>query len=578
MNSITKKLQKLIYPSLYFFHANPKRSVIIVIALLFSGLAEAFSFAALLPLINVAVKGEIETSSKLGLYISRIFEFVHLQPSLGIILASIVLLMILKSLLMFFAMKESGYASAEIAADLRSQMVQLLSGAEWSYFVRQKKGILSAAIGTEPDRAATIFVLTGRLIATLIQITVYSVIAFGISVKVTLGSFVVGGLIMLLFRGLIKTARSAGEKQTINQKSLLANLIDGLTGMKPLKAMSMEYKLEQYLRNDIDLLCKARKQGVLSKVLMGYLQEPLQIVPISVGLYFLLKYWINDLESFLVLILLFYRTLQRISILQNEFQDIISVSPSFWFVSEIMNNVKDKQEKIIEGVIPTFKNSIKLKEVTFSHDVKPVLTSVSMEIPKGHIIALVGGSGSGKTTIADLIIGLYRPGSGKILIDDVDLSTIELTQWRKQIGYVPQETFLFNDTIKQNVTLGDDMITDDQVSNALEKAGAAGFVKQLEKGIFTIVGEQGFLLSGGQRQRIALARALVRQPSLLILDESTTSLDPITEREIVLTLANLKKKVTILAVSHQPAIKSIADTVYELNKGKISTASSISYN
>src|SRR5690606_21587447 len=152
--------------------------------------------------------------------------------------------------------------------------------------------------------------------------------------------------------------------------------------------------------------------------------------------------------------------------------------------------------------------------------------------PKGKLTTLIGPSGAGKTTLSDVLLGLVRPRSGQILVDGVPLEELNLEQWRELVGYVPQELFLFHDTVMNNVTLGDPHITPEEVREALEAAGAWSFVEQLPQGMDTVVGERGTLLSGGQRQRISIARALVRKPKLLLLDEVTSALDPATEAEI----------------------------------------------
>ena len=190
-----------------------------------------------------------------------------------------------------------------------------------------------------------------------------------------------------------------------------------------------------------------------------------------------------------------------------------------------------------------------------------------MTLPAGAFIAVVGSSGAGKTTVADLIIGLLRPQRGDVWIDDLPLGDIDATAWRRMIGYVPQETFLFHDTVMANVTLGEPGISRADVETALRRAEAWEFVAALPDGVDTVVGERGARLSGGQRQRIAIARALVRNPALLILDEATTALDPETEAGIVATVKRLTGRLTVLSISHQPAMQSAADFVYQLDTG-----------
>ena len=216
-----------------------------------------------------------------------------------------------------------------------------------------------------------------------------------------------------------------------------------------------------------------------------------------------------------------------------------------------------------------FQREIRFENVVFGYAEKPVLDGVSLVIPAGGFVGIGGVSGAGKTTVADLIIGLAQPQQGHILIDGVSLTEIDLTAWRKQVGYVPQEMFLFHETIYNNVVLGDTSIGRAEVQEALRAAGAWEFVSRLPDGIDTVIGERGGRISGGERQRIAIATALVRKPRLLLLDEVTTALDPHTEAEICATLSRLSGQVTIVAISHQPALMNEVKTLYRLDRGQV---------
>jgi ABC-type bacteriocin/lantibiotic exporter with double-glycine peptidase domain len=188
------------------------------------------------------------------------------------------------------------------------------------------------------------------------------------------------------------------------------------------------------------------------------------------------------------------------------------------------------------------------------------------------VALLIAPSGAGKTTIADLVLGLVRPDGGAVYVDGVEVGELDLHAWRSQVGYVPQEMFLLHDTVLRNVSLGDPALSRDDVEEALRRAGAWEFVARLPDGVDDVVGERGSLLSGGQRQRIQVARAIVHHPRLLILDEVTSSLDPETERRLWESVARLRGETTILAVSHQPTLASIADRVYHVEGGEVRLA------
>jgi len=222
------------------------------------------------------------------------------------------------------------------------------------------------------------------------------------------------------------------------------------------------------------------------------------------------------------------------------------------------------------GTRPTLEKEILFEAVRFSYGDKPVLNGVSLTIPAGGFVGIAGHSGAGKTTIADLIIGLGQPQDGRVRIDGIPLPEVDLTAWRKMVGYVPQEMFLFHETIYNNIVLGDASIDREDVAAALRSAGAWDFVSRLPEGMDTLIGERGGRISGGERQRIAIAAALVRKPKLLVLDEVTTALDPATEAGICATLRNLAGTVTIVAISHQPALMDEVGILYRVEDGRVS--------
>ena len=184
--------------------------------------------------------------------------------------------------------------------------------------------------------------------------------------------------------------------------------------------------------------------------------------------------------------------------------------------------------------------------------------------------SFIGPSGAGKTTLVDLLCGLHQPSGGQILIDGIPLDELDIQHWRQQIGYVTQENSLLNSSIKDNVTLGDPSYSSDEVTTALAKSKALDFVAKLPLGIETLVGENGAQLSGGQRQRILIARALVHSPRLLILDEATSALDSETELALSQIFKELSREITVISISHRPAIVDVSDHVYQLGDGKLS--------
>jgi ATP-binding cassette subfamily C protein len=288
------------------------------------------------------------------------------------------------------------------------------------------------------------------------------------------------------------------------------------------------------------------------------------------GLYAALVWWNTELETVVLLALLFWRALTRVNGIQNEYQDLARVESAFWSLNEAVSRASSETELTTGGEKPVLSRDITFRNVAFSYGDRRVLNNICLRVPSGSFTALAGPSGAGKTTIADLVVGLIRPQEGDVYVDDLPMSDVDMRAWRSMIGYVPQETILFHDTIYANVTLANPALTPTDAEAALKAAGAWEFVSRLPQGIHTTVGERGAKLSGGQRQRIAIARALVRKPALLVLDEVTSALDPETEAEICSTLMRLKGTMTVFAISHQQALVDVADIVYFLsNRGTL---------
>jgi ATP-binding cassette, subfamily C, bacterial len=554
----------------YFIMAYPIRSVVMVVCFLFSGLAEGISILTFLPVIELVSSGKVVENSSAGRFIGTLLDFAGLAPSLSVMLGLIVAGITAKSALLMLAMKQAGYTIAHVTSDLRLKQLKALLAAKWDYFVSQPTGHLANAISTEALRASTAYHHAILLISTIIQVGVYSVVALWVSWRLTLGSLVIALLILFILKGFIKISREAGGRQTELMKALVGRLTDMLQGIKPIKAMAREDHIQVLLESETEDIKKAQQRHVLASEFLKAFQEPCLVIMIAVGIYYVLTYGHQSFAIILVMIFLFNKLLNRVYLAQSCFQELSMNESALWSLLASIEHTQRERETDPGTQKPVKINKgIYLDSLKFSYGKKVVLNNASLVIPAGQIVVIVGHSGTGKTTVADLIAGLFRPQTGTIYIDDTPLDQLNLRSWRHLLGYVPQEMFLFHDTIYKNISLGDHTLSRPDAEAALRLAGAWNFVSGLQSGLDTVIGERGSKLSGGQRQRLALARALVRKPKLLILDEATTALDPETERAICQTLEQLKGDMTILAISHQPAIMEIADKIYDLSSGVI---------
>lgn len=552
-----------------FMRAYPGRSVIMVLCLLLAGVFEGVGVASVLPLLNLVLSQEGAAPNVLEKVAAEVFSLFGLEPSIPLLLLVIVVVMILKSVFTLIAMRQVGYTIAHIVTELRLQMLRALFRARWSYFIRQPIGVFTNAMSTEAERLSKGYHHGCVVLAGTIQVLVYLLIAFMLSWQITLASIAGGIVVTFLLVPLIKMARRAGKKQTESFKVLLVRLTDLLKGIKPIKAMGRIDQLGPLLEAESIRLKNALRQKVLSTELLRALQEPLIVVLMCSGLYLALSYRTEGITGFMVLAVLFYRALTRMAKIQKEYQSMGLDESAYWSFQKRLEQVQSVGEEVNGLLNPSFDEVIKFDQVTFGYEDKEILSDVSFEIPQGSLVVITGESGVGKTTLVDMISGLITPKQGRVLVDDIPLDQINTLRWRRRIGYVPQEMFLFHDTLLNNVTLGDRSIPRPEVEGALREAGAWDFVSSLSEGLDTVVGESGARFSGGQRQRISLARALVNRPRLLILDEMTASLDPVTEAAICETLLQLLGRMGIVAISHQQALVQAAGRVLRVREGGV---------
>ncbi len=561
---------------LAFFRAYRWQTVLMMLALLLSGVAEGVGVSALLPLLNIALGPEAgsaipgasgEDQSEFEQVILDVLAFFGIAPTLGSMLLIILGGVTFKSVFLLLAQRQVGYTAAQVSTDLRLQLLRAILRSKWEYFLHQPVGRLTNAMASEAQRAATAFVNGTTALTFLIPGIIYAGVAFALSWRASLVAIAAGVVVIGLSHFLVNITRKAGMKQTRLMKSLMANLTDTLQSVKPLKAMSREYLADQVLAHDTNLLNKSQRRQVLSAAMLNSGQELMFTAFICLGIYVAMEKFDMALTTVMVLVVALGRAFSYFGKVQKQYQKLAEGESAYWSLTESINAAETAQEDLKGGIAPRFDKSLTLENVHFSYDKHAVFKGLSLQIDAGSLTTLVGPSGSGKTTIIDMAIGLLRPQSGEVLLDGVPLRDLDISQWRRMIGYVPQDTILLHDSILHNVTLGEPSLGAEDVERALRAAGAWEFVNKLPQGLDTVVGERGGKLSGGQRQRIVIARALINQPRLLILDEATSALDKDTEEAVTQALDDLKGQLTILAISHNQAMVTGADTVFRLSEG-----------
>jgi len=562
---------------LYFCRAYPKQTITMLLALLLAGVVDGISLTALLPMLTIAVGGHSSgkgASAVINKIATSALEFFGVAPTVASLLTVLLVGVFLKSALVLVADRKVGYTVAHVATDLRLALLRALLGTRWEYYLSQPMGSLTNSAGSEVMRASQAYLHGSMAIIYLMQSVVYAGVALLVSWQASISAFVAGSLLVVLLNRLVRKTKKAGRQETAILQSLLARLTDTLQSVKPLKAMGREQLAERLLEADTVKLNRALRKQVYSKAVLKSLQDPILMLMILSAFYVTLVLWKYDLPTVMVLVFLLASLLGEFGKMQRKFQEMATCESAFWSLKKKITEAENQKETDFGSKKVVLKKSLRFDQVSFNYGGAFVLKQLSLEIPAGSFTAVIGPSGAGKTTLVDLVIGLLRPQQGEVLVDGVPMREIDVKFWRRQIGYVPQDTVLLHDSILANVTLSDPELSDADAEQALRSAGAWDFVAAMPDGMRTIVGERGSKLSGGQRQRIAIARALAHRPNLLILDEATSALDPESEKAICRTLAGLRGQVTMLAISHQPALVEVADRIYNIQDKTVSISRS----
>lgn len=552
-----------------FARTHPYRSFATLVCLLLAGVAEGIGLSSLFPVLEIAIADGGGEPSPFAAAVTRTLSMLGLQPTLGTLLLVIVAGITAKAVLVLLANRQVGYAVSSVATDLRLALIAAIMSARWRYFTTRPSGAIANAFTTEAERASLAFLHASMVVAAVIQILLYTAIAAAISWQATVATLLLGAASVWGLGWILNAGRRAGQRQTDLLKSSVAHLGDALHAIKPLRAMARERLMDNVLTRETEGLNRALRGEVLSKEGLKALQEPILVIGLAVGLFAAVTYFSLPMSVLLMFGVLFGRTLGAIAKAQKEVQYFLIRESAYASLVDTIAETEAERESLSGGVTPTLNEAITLSNVSLRYSGEPVLHNVSLRVPAGKLTTFVGPSGSGKTSLADIIVGLVSPDSGTVEIDDLELGAIDRHAWRTMIGYVPQELFLLHESVYTNIALGDPDISAAQVWHALNRVGAGEFVAALPDKLHAFVGEHGQLLSGGQRQRIAIARAIVHEPKLLILDEATAALDPLTENAVVTTISELRERMTILAITHQRAFAEHADVVYRMDAGSV---------
>lgn len=471
---------------------------------------------------------------------------------------------------------------------LRQETYRAIIMAKWSFFLQKRKSDFNHILTTELARVSQGTNLILQMAASLIFTAIQIGLAFWLSAKLTAIVLVFGLLLFFVLKKFVQRAKQIGDQTSELSQHYYNGITEHFNGIKDIKSNMLE---ESHI-GWFEKICKRIERNVIqfSQLNSGtqLIHRVSSAVIIAAFIYLSLRVLAVPPASLLLIILIFSRLWPRFTSIQSNLEYISSMLPAFQLVRKLQAETNLSREisssttgagasnrttkKDIHPIQPLgLMRSIECIHVNYRYEGSSSysLEHVSASIPAKGMTAIVGKSGAGKSTLIDLIMGLVRPESGQILIDGIPLSEEQLLAWRSSIGYVSQDPFLFHTSIRENLRLVDPDASEEQMWQALQFSSSAAFVRKLPHGLDTMIGDRGIRLSGGERQRLVLARAMLRNPSVLILDEATSALDSENEQHIHEALERLKGHVTIIVIAHRLSTIRTADRVIVLEEGRV---------
>lgn len=496
------------------------------------------------------------------------------QKALLLVVGLIISLFLLKNIFGYLANYFMVFLRNGVVRDLRNAVYKKTVELPLSYFSDQKKGDIMARVTNDVSTLQYSMLPVLELIAREPLMIIFTIIMMLIiSVKLTLFVFVFIPLSGAIISKIGKSLKRKSDRVQKEQGVILSTLEETLTGLRIIKGFNAEEKFDERFKESTNRFYNFSNKLLNRQNLASPTSEFLGILVISILLWYggqlVLVDGSLDGSSFIAYMGLAYNIMVPAKAIARGLYNVKQGNAAAERIQEIIdtpNPLKDKENAFIKT---GFDSEIVFKNIFFKYKDEYVLKDFSLTIPKGKTVALVGQSGSGKSTIANLLTRFYDINKGQILVDGTDIRDFTTKSLRSQLGIVTQDAILFNDSIKNNLKLGDNDASNEDVIDALKVANAWEFVKDLPEGIETNIGDSGNKLSGGQKQRLSIARAVLKGPPIMILDEATSALDTESERLVQVALENMMKNRTSIVIAHRLSTIQNADEIIVLQKGSI---------
>lgn len=541
------------------------------------GLLDGVGVFLLIPLLSVSGIIDIQTAALPFMGMLNFLKEMSSPLGLILILGFYLLIVVGQGLIQRTLNMKDVQIHSGFVNHIRMETYQALLQANWSFFIKKRKSDLINAMTNELGRVTNGTFVFLQLLASIVFMMIQIGIAFWLSAKMTL--FVMAcGLVMALFsRTFIRRSRKLGAQTSDVARSYIGAITDHFNGIKDIKSNMLEPSRHRWLQNWNVMVAQERYEHAKLGSQSQLYYKTASTMIIAAFIFFSVILFHTQGEQLLLIIMIFSRLWPRFTGIQSSLEQIAAAIPAFTYLSELKKECMETREVSISTldysqVKPLrIQEGIECQDIYFRYDKNsPIyaLERIHLHIAANQMTAIIGRSGAGKSTLIDIVMGMLQPDHGQILIDNVPLTKDNLLRFRKAISYVPQEPFLFNGTIRENLLLMNPNSSEEELWEALRFA-AGEFVNRLPNGLDTLIGDRGVRLSGGERQRLVLARAILRKPSILVLDEATSALDTENEAKIQEALERLKGTMTIIVIAHRLSTIRNADQVIVLDEGTI---------
>lgn len=565
----------------------PRRAAGVMLLLLVAGVTEAFGILMLIPLLYaIGMGGETGERDATATRIAEAADAVGVSLELGNVLLLFLGAVVVRAAVAWWreiliAQMRFGFTDA-----LRTDLYAAMSRAPWEHLLGWRQSNIQHTVNADVNRVSSAMMMFLSLPVRGVLAVIQLGLALAIAPLISAIALSLGAVGLVASRVLVRRSRQLGEQMTRFNRRLFGSTADFLAGLRLAKAYGME---RRHVDEFVDTTAAMREQQVSFTRLNSLASAATNVGGAATVVVMI---WIGASQGALttaelaVIVVIFARLLPlMLGLLRNAqqlanalpaYQNVVAMNRAFTAAAEPEASAAAADAGSAEPI--ALERGLALRGVCFAYGGgEPVLRDVDLDIPAGSMTAVGGPSGAGKSTLAELLLGLLTPAAGGVVTVDGAPLTGELRRrWHQSVAYVPQDPYLFHDTIRGNLLWARPDASESEVDDALRAAAADRFVARLPEGVDTVVGDRGSRLSGGERQRIALARALLRRPTLLVLDEATGQLDAETEEQVAAMLRRLDERTTVVAIAHQPAIFAVADRVVTVDGGHLREAAAAS--